>query len=182
MKIEDNLKEIFTDKNNIKWDAYFMSLAKLSAFRSKDPNTKVGACIVNKNKYVVSLGYNGMPTGVNETKKNNDEYFSWDRPKDKDDVLNSKYTFVIHAEQNAIINANITNSNIEEGSTIYVTHFPCYNCAKLLVQSKIAKVIYETDYVPDSQDHEASEKILKTFKVDIVKLEPKFDIEFKIKK
>ena len=107
MKIEDNLKEIFTDKNNIKWDAYFMSLAKLSAFRSKDPNTKVGACIVNKNKYVVSLGYNGMPTGVNETKKNNDEYFSWDRPKDKDDVLNSKYTFVIHAEQNAIINANI---------------------------------------------------------------------------
>lgn len=133
MKIEDNLKEIFTDKNNIKWDAYFMALAKLSAFRSKDPNTKVGACIVNKNKYVVSLGYNGMPTGVNETRKNNDEYFSWDRPKDKDDVLNSKYTFVIHAEQNAIINANITNSNIEEGSTIYVTHFPCYNCAKLLV-------------------------------------------------
>ena len=107
MKIEDNLKEIFTDKNNIKWDAYFMALAKLSAFRSKDPNTKVGACIVNKNKYVVSLGYNGMPTGVNETRKNNDEYFSWDRPKDKDDVLNSKYTFVIHAEQNAIINANI---------------------------------------------------------------------------
>ncbi|WP_412031441.1 deoxycytidylate deaminase [Metamycoplasma buccale] len=165
-------KELFNkEKGTINWDAYFMSLAKLSAMRSKDPLTKVGACIVNKNNYVVSLGYNGMPTGVNISKKNNDDYFTWDRPENKEDIINSKYTYVVHAETNAIVNANLTSSKIEEGSTLYVTHSPCYNCAKLIVQSKIAKVIYCVAYKPECDDFKASEKIFKTFGVETIKFQ-----------
>lgn len=89
-----------------------MSLAKLSALRSKDPLTKVGACIVSPDNYVISLGYNGMPTSYLNKEVNNDDLFTWNRPTTQNDVLNSKYTYVVHAEANAIINANITNSKI----------------------------------------------------------------------
>ncbi|MGX9339459.1 deoxycytidylate deaminase [Mycoplasma sp. 332] len=169
-------------KDNIKWDIYFMSLAKLSAFRSKDPTTKVGACIVSPNNYVISLGYNGMPTSFNNTEVDNDLAFPWNRPSCSDDVLHSKYTYVVHAEANAIINANLTNSKIEPGSAIYVTHSPCYNCAKLIVQSKISKVYYASEYKPEADDFKASLKIFSTFGVEFIKIKNDFDIDFKIKK
>ncbi|WP_235654422.1 deoxycytidylate deaminase [Mycoplasmopsis arginini] len=169
------------DKDNIKWDIYFMSLAKLSALRSKDPTTKVGACIVSPNNYVISLGYNGMPTSFNNTEVNNDEAFPWNRPENADDVLHSKYTYVVHAEANAIINANLTNSKIEPGSSIFVTHSPCYNCAKLIVQSKISKVYYANEYKPEADDFKASLKIFNTFGIKLIHIEKDFDLDFKIK-
>ncbi|MBN0919352.1 dCMP deaminase family protein [Mycoplasma gypis] len=158
-----------------------MSLAKLSALRSKDPTTKVGACIVNNDKYVISLGYNGMPTNYEGNKRkqsDNDKMFSWERPQEQNDVLNSKYTYVVHAEQNAIINANITNSKIEKGSTIYITHSPCFNCAKLIVQSKIKRVVFAQAYRPDSDEYKASEYILRSMGVEVKMLEEDFDLEF----
>lgn len=170
------------DKDNIKWDIYFMSLAKLSALRSKDPTTKVGACIVSPNNYVISLGYNGMPTSFNNAEVNNDEAFPWNRPENADDVLHSKYTYVVHAEANAIINANLTNSKIEPGSSIFVTHSPCYHCAKLIVQSKISKVYYANEYKPEADDFKASLKIFNTFGIKLIHIEKDFDLDFKIKR
>ncbi|TPR53403.1 dCMP deaminase family protein [Metamycoplasma neophronis] len=158
-----------------------MSLAKLSAMRSKDPTTKVGACIVSPSNYVISLGYNGMPTSYNDVQMNNDELFTWDRPNSANDILNSKYTYVVHAEANAIINANLTSSKIESNSSIYVTHSPCYNCAKLIVQSKISKVYYAIAYKPESEDFLASEKIFKAYGIECKKIDNDFDIEFNLK-
>lgn len=175
-------KIIFDDKkDNIKWEIYFMSLAKLSALRSKDPTTKVGACIVSPNNYVISLGYNGMPTSFNNTEVDNDEIFPWNRPNDADDVLHSKYTYVVHAEVNAIINANLTNSKIEPGSAIFITHSPCYNCAKMIVQSKISKIYYANEYRAQTDDFKASLKIFNSFGIEVIKIENDFDLEFHIK-
>jgi dCMP deaminase len=103
-------------KDYIKWDEYFMGLAKLSAERSKDPNTQVGACIVNEAHKVVALGYNGMPRGVK------DSDMPWER---EGDFLDTKYAYVCHSELNAILNS-VANT---EGCTIYVTLFPCNECA-----------------------------------------------------
>ncbi|QJR44445.1 dCMP deaminase family protein [Mycoplasma miroungirhinis] len=158
-----------------------MSLAKLSAMRSKDPTTKVGACIVSDTNHVISVGYNGMPKSLNQDDENenidNDKIFSWERPKTKDDIKNSKYTYVVHAEANAIINANLTNSNIKSNSTIYITHSPCFNCAKLIVQSKIKRVVYTQEYLNDTEEWESSLYILKTMGVELIKLDNDFDIE-----
>ncbi|WP_277869740.1 deoxycytidylate deaminase [[Mycoplasma] phocidae] len=170
------------NKDNIKWEIYFMALAKLSAMRSKDPTTKVGACIVSPNNYVVSLGYNGMPTSFNNKTLNNDDIFPWNRPEKSQDVLNSKYTYVVHAEANAIINANLTNSKIESNSSIFVTHSPCYHCAKLIVQSKISKVYYAIAYKEESDDFKASEKIFQAFGIECIKIKDDFDLNFRIKK
>ncbi|WP_240939125.1 deoxycytidylate deaminase [Mycoplasma phocoeninasale] len=170
------------NKDNIKWDIYFMALAKLSALRSKDPTTKVGACIVSPDKYVISLGYNGMPTSYENKEVDNDELFTWERPSSSGDILNSKYTYVVHAETNAIINANLTSSKIIPGSSIFVTHSPCYNCAKLIVQSKISNVYYAIAYKEDSEDFQASEKIFKAYNINFSKISDDFDIEFVLKK
>ena len=99
-------------KNVLSWDEYFMSMAHLSALRSKDPNTQVGACIVNPEKRVVGLGYNGFPKGCN------DDDFPWDR---KGEFLETKYPYVVHAELNAILNSIQDLKNC----TIYVSLFPC---------------------------------------------------------
>ncbi|QJG67280.1 dCMP deaminase family protein [Mycoplasma phocoenae] len=156
-----------------------MSLAKLSAQRSKDPNTKVGACIVNQN-YVVSLGYNGMPKSINCTNANNDLdndlIFSWEKPAVKEEILNSKYTYVVHAEANAIINANLTNSKIGENAIMYITHMPCFNCAKLIVQSKISRIVYAEDYKNDTEEGKASMLILEKMGVKIEKINQNFDV------
>ncbi|WP_373440626.1 deoxycytidylate deaminase [Metamycoplasma equirhinis] len=170
------------NKDNIKWDVYFMALAKLSAMRSKDPTTKVGACIVSPDNYVISLGYNGMPTSYENKEVNNDELFTWERPAADNDVLNSKYTYVVHAEANAIINANLTSSKIMSGSSIFVTHSPCYHCAKLIVQSKISKVYYSIAYKCDSEDFIASQKIFAAYGIEFKQIENNFDLDFKIKK
>ena len=115
--------------NYISWDEYFMGVAMLSALRSKDPSTKVGACIVNQNKRIVGIGYNGLPCGCN------DDEFPWERTGG---FLDTKYAYVVHAEPNAILNST---SDLT-GATLYVTLFPCNECAKLIIQSGIREIVY----------------------------------------
>ena len=117
----------------ISWDEYFMGVAELSSKRSKDPTTQVGACIVGANNHILSLGYNGMPSGCDDN----------DMPWSRDgEVLKTKYPFVCHAELNAILN---NNGNKLYGSRIYTTLFPCNECAKAIIQSGIKSVIYKMD-------------------------------------
>ena len=136
--------------NNISWDEYFMSIAILSSLRSKDPNTKVGACIVSTEHKVLSLGYNGMPTGIDDTK------IPWGRKEENKSILESKYPYVCHAELNAILNSN----NNLKGSTLYVTLFPCNECTKACIQAGIKKIIYISDKYHDSEEEIAARKML----------------------
>ena len=117
----------------ISWDEYFMGIALLSAQRSKDINTQVGACIVSREKKILSLGYNGMPTGCN------DDEMPWER---EGDAINTKYMYVCHAELNAILNrGDVSLAN----SILYVTLFPCNECAKAIIQSGIKEIVYMSD-------------------------------------
>ena len=119
----------------LSWDEYFMGIAKLSALRSKDPSTQVGACIVSDDNRILSIGYNGAPNGFC------DDIFPWDRTGD---ALETKYLYVCHAELNAILNFRENKKDIENAK-IYVALFPCNECAKAIIQAGIKKVIYESD-------------------------------------
>ncbi len=130
----------------ISWDEYFMGIALLSAQRSKDSNTQVGACIVNSDNKIVSVGYNGMPTGCA------DDDMPWERSADS--ALDTKYPFVCHAELNAILNSNIPTLS---GSTLYVTLFPCNECAKAIIQCGIKRVVYMENKYADTDGVRASE-------------------------
>ena len=141
----------------ISWDEYFMGLAHLSALRSKDPNTQVGACIVDKDNKVVSIGYNGMPRGCN------DREFPWER---EGGFLDTKYAFVVHAELNAILNSPRPVS----GCTIYVSLFPCNECAKAIIQSGIRKIVYESDKYDGTEGNIASKKMLNEAGVELQQL------------
>ncbi len=132
------------------WDQYFMGIAKLSAMRSKDPHTQVGACIVGEDNKILSMGYNGMPRGCS------DEEFPWGR--DGEDPLDTKYIYVCHAELNAILNYSGTNL---KGSRIYTTLFPCNECTKALIQVGIREVIYQDNLYPDSASVVAAKKMMK---------------------
>ncbi|CAB3362762.1 Hypothetical predicted protein [Cloeon dipterum] len=126
-----------------------MALAFLAAKRSKDPSTQVGACIVDKNNKVVGLGYNGFPIGCS------DEEFPW-RKGGKTD-LDSKYMYVCHAEMNAILNkitADVT------GCTMFVALFPCAECAKIIIQSRISTVVYMSDKHASKNETIASKRML----------------------
>ena len=136
--------------DNISWDEYFMSIAILSSMRSKDPNTKVGACIVSTEHKVLSLGYNGMPTGID------DREIPWGRESKMSSILDTKYPYVCHAELNAILNSN---HNLQ-GSTLYVTLFPCNECTKACIQAGIKKIIYISDKYHDSEQEIAARKML----------------------
>ena len=136
-------------KDYLSWDAYFMGIAKLSALRSKDPSTQVGACIVSSDNRILSIGYNGAPNGFH------DEDFPWDR---EGDALNTKYLYVCHAELNAILNFRGHKRDFE-GAKIYVALFPCNECAKAIIQSGIKEVIYLSDKYKDQDNFKAS-KIL----------------------
>ena len=120
----------------LNWDEYFISIAKLSALRSKDPNTQVGCCIVSEDNRILSVGYNGAPNGFDDDK------FPWEREGDR---LNTKYMYVCHSEVNAILNYR-GNKKDFEGSKIYVRYFPCNECAKAIIQSGIKEVIYSFPY------------------------------------
>jgi len=133
--------------NYISWDEYFMGVANLSAKRSKDENSQVGACIVNQRNRIIGIGYNGLPYGCD------DDEFPWIR---NGDFLETKYAYVVHAEANAILNS----SNDLEGSRIYVTLFPCNECAKLIIQSGIKEVIFLEDKYHDDDIFIASRKLL----------------------
>ena len=116
----------------ISWDDYFMGIALLSAQRSKDPSTQVGACIVNDDNVIVGTGYNGWPRGID-----NDD-LPWER---EGAALQTKYMYVVHAEANAITNASVSL----KGCRIYVALIPCNECAKLIIQSGITEVVYMND-------------------------------------
>lgn len=126
-----------------------MGIASLSALRSKDPNTQVGACIVDNDMKVVSIGYNGMPKGLDE------DQLSWN----KGEGLDSKYLYVCHAEMNAILNTR--NGSALKGCTLYVTLFPCENCTKAIIQSGIKEVVYLDNKYADTIATQASLKMLQ---------------------
>ncbi|HIW74872.1 MAG TPA: dCMP deaminase family protein [Firmicutes bacterium] len=131
----------------LSWDEYFMGIALLSAQRSKDPGTQVGACIVSKDKKILSVGYNGMPTGCS------DDAMPWDR---EGGALDTKYMFVCHAELNAILNHGGTDLR---GARLYTTLFPCNECAKAIIQAGIREVIYREDKYADSDAVLASKRM-----------------------
>ncbi len=130
------------------WDEYFMGIAQLSALRSKDPSTQVGACIVDGDHKVVSIGYNGMPRGVD------DEVVPWGHGEG----LESKYLYVCHAEFNAILNTR--NGDSLKGCTLYVTLFPCNECAKAIIQTGIKEIVYLEGKREGETIFEASERLL----------------------
>ena len=130
----------------ISWDEYFMGVAHLSGMRSKDPNTQVGACIVSPDNKILSMGYNGFPKGCS------DDEFPWERENDKDSNL-TKYPFVTHSELNAILNYS---GGSLEGAKLYVSLFPCNECAKAIIQSGIKEVIYDSDKYADTTSVKAS--------------------------
>lgn len=130
----------------ISWDEYFMSVAVLSSYRSKDPNTQVGACIVSPDKKIVGTGYNGFPIGCS------DDDLPWDR---EGSVYNTKYAYVCHAELNAILNSTKDLKNC----TLYVALFPCNECAKAIIQSGIKTVIYKEDKYAETEGVKASKRM-----------------------
>ena len=133
----------------LSWDEYFMGVAMLSAQRSKDPSTQVGACIANADHKILSVGYNGMPTGCN------DDVMSWRRDGDP---LDTKYLYVCHAELNAILN---NDGGSLKGTTIYVTLFPCNECAKAIIQCGIREVVYWDDKYADTPAVQASKRMFE---------------------
>lgn len=134
-------------KDYISWDEYFMGVATLSGLRSKDPNTQVGACIVGKDHRILSMGYNGFPNGCS------DDLFPWAREGKE---LDTKYPFVTHSELNAILNYR---GGSLEGTTLYVTLFPCNECAKAIIQAGIKTVVYALDKYEDQPSFIASKKM-----------------------
>ncbi|MBS6184306.1 MAG: dCMP deaminase family protein [Clostridium celatum] len=155
----------------LSWDDYFMAVALLSGKRSKDPNTQVGACIVNKNNIIESIGYNGLPKGCS------DDEFPWDK---EGEALNTKYPFVVHAELNAILNAKGKDLS---GCRIYVALFPCNECAKAIIQSGISEVIYLSDKYANTDSVKASKLMFKCAGVKLSQLEAthgKIELSFDI--
>ena len=142
----------------ISWDDYFMGIAFLSAKRSKDPNTQVGACIVSPDNKIVGIGYNGFPIGCS------DDLLPWVR--EADHINKTKYPYVVHAEANAILNSTKDLKNCR----IYVGMFPCNECAKLIIQSGIKEVIYLSDKHIESDSVTASKKMFDMADVKYRKL------------
>ena len=156
-------------KDYISWDEYFMGIALLSAKRSKDPSTQVGACIVNQFNKIVGIGYNGFPIGCS------DDELPWARSAD--DSNKTKYPYVVHAEANAILNS----TKDLHGSRIYVALFPCNECTKLIIQSGIREILYLSDKYKDTKSVKASKRMLKMAGVSHRKLKldnKKIDIDF----
>lgn len=144
-------------KDYISWDEYFMGVASLAAMRSKDPNTQVGACIVSADNKILSMGYNGMPSGCS------DDEFPWER--EGEDPYLTKYFYTTHSELNAILNYR---GGSLEGSKIYVTLFPCNECAKAIIQSGIKTIIYADDKYADTPAVHASKRMLAAAGVSLV--------------
>ena len=141
----------------ISWDEYFMGIAMLSAMRSKDPNTQVGACIVSQEHKILSMGYNGFPTGCS------DDEFTWAREGE-----DNKYFYSTHSELNAIL--NYRGGNLE-GASIYVTLFPCNECAKAIIQAGIKRIVYDSDKYDGIPSNIASKRMLKAAGVILQKYE-----------
>lgn len=143
----------------ISWDEYFMGVAILSGMRSKDPNTQVGACIVSPDNKILSMGYNGFPMGCS------DEKFPWAR---EGEPLKMKYLYTVHSELNAILNYR---GGSLEGSKLYVSLFPCNECAKAIIQSGIKTIVYDCDKYAETDSVIASKKMLDSAGVKYYKYE-----------
>ncbi len=152
----------------LSWDDYFMGIAHLSAMRSKDPSTQVGACIVNPQKRVVGIGYNGFPTGID------DDQFPWHA---SENYQESKYAYVVHAELNAILNA----TQKLDGCAIYVSLFPCNECAKAIIQSGIKELVYEDDKYAHTDAVQASKRMLQAAGVKLRQLDHQVGLQVEIK-
>ncbi|MDR0305166.1 MAG: dCMP deaminase family protein [Chitinispirillales bacterium] len=149
-----------TKRNDyISWNEYFMGIALLSAQRSKDPNTQVGACIVNPQNRIVGVGYNGFPRGCS------DDEFPWGRDGN---TLDTKYVFVAHAELNAVLNSTEKLT----GCKIFATLFPCNECAKIIIQSGINEVIYLNDKYGETDSIRASKRMFDASNVKYALLKP----------
>lgn len=146
----------------LEWPEYFMAVAFLSAQRSKDPSSQVGACIVNDENKIVGIGYNGMPNGCD------DDLLPWSRSAN--DWLDTKYPYVCHAELNAIMNKNSADV---KGCTMYVALFPCNECAKLIIQAGIKKVVYLSDKYHDRPEMVASRRLLTMAGILYTQFKPK---------
>lgn len=144
----------------LSWDDYFMAVALLSAKRSKDPSTQVGACIVNNSNVIESIGYNGLPKGCS------DDDFPWEKDGD---ILNTKYPFVVHAELNAILNARGKDLS---NCRIYVALFPCNECAKAIIQTGITEVVYLSDKYAETDAVKASKRMFNSAGVKLTQLKP----------
>ncbi len=144
----------------LSWDDYFMGVALLSAQRSKDPNTQVGACIVNTQNKIIGIGYNGFPIGCS------DDVLPWDR---EGEPLQTKYPYVCHAEMNAIVNSTAADLH---GGRLYVSLFPCNECAKLIIQVGISKVIYLSDKYASNHLFMAARKMFEMAGVQLERLVP----------
>ena len=145
----------------ISWDEYFMGIAMLAAKRSKDHSTQVGACIVSQDNIIISTGYNGMPKGCS------DDEFPWGR-----EGSDTKYPYVVHAELNAILNANGRDLR---GSRVYVALFPCNECAKAIIQSGVKEVVYLSDKYKDSMENFASKRMLSAAGVSFKRLQTELE-------
>ena len=132
----------------ITWDEYFMGVARLSARRSKDPNTQVGCCIVSNTNRILSMGYNGFPNGIG------DDEFPWEREGEEYDT---KYPYVTHSELNAILNYR---GGSLDNAKMYVTLFPCNECAKAIIQAGIKTIVYDCDKYADTASVIASKRML----------------------
>ena len=141
------------------WDEYFMGVAMLSGMRSKDPSTQVGCCIVSQDNKILSMGYNGFPIGCS------DDEFPWER--EGDDPLETKYLYSTHSELNAILNYS---GGSLAGAKLYVSLFPCNECAKAIIQSGISRIVYESDKYADTDGTKASKRMLKAAGVELVQL------------
>ncbi len=134
-------------KDYISWDEYFMGVAHLSGMRSKDPNTQVGSCIVSQDNKILSMGYNGFPCGCS------DDEFPWQR---EGEDMDTKYPFVTHSELNAIL--NYRGGSLED-TKLYVSLFPCNECAKAIIQAGIRTVVYDSDKYDGSPSNRAAKRM-----------------------
>ena len=153
--MEDKKREDY-----ISWDEYFMGVAHLSGFRSKDPNTQVGCCIVSRDHKILSMGYNGLPKGCS------DDEFPWSR---EGNPGTNKYAYVTHSELNAILNSKTGDL---AGSTVCVTLFPCNECTKALIQKRVSKVVYFDDKYHDTDATRAARKMLDAAGVKYEQYQP----------
>ena len=148
-------KKVSKRKDYLSWDEYFMGITLLSAQRSKDPSTQLGACIVNSEKKIMGIGYNGFPIGCS------DDLLPWARDGE---YLKTKYPYVCHAELNAILNSRTLNLL---GCTIYIGLFPCNECTKLIIQAGIKEVVYLSNKYSHMDSYKASVRMLKMAQIKI---------------
>lgn len=155
-------------KGYLSWDDYFMAIAFLSAERSKDPNRQVGACLVSENGIILGIGYNGFPRGCS------DDRLPWSKKSKTGDPLETKYPYVCHAEMNAILNTNHASA---VGQRLYVTMFPCNECAKIIIQSGVSEVIYYVEKKLENSEsaYVASHKLLSMAGVKVRRHQPRMD-------